>query len=69
MKTTNHPDGPEEETGTVFTAECPGRAVFNHIASQWDPAGERPLVSWRALTSQRPVNRYSRRILAYGLSP
>jgi DNA-binding HxlR family transcriptional regulator len=27
--------GPEQEAGIVFTAECPGRAVFNHIASRW----------------------------------
>jgi DNA-binding HxlR family transcriptional regulator len=35
MKTTVPPDGPQEQAGTVFTAECPGRAVFNHIASRW----------------------------------
>lgn len=24
-----------DEAGTVFTADCPGREVFNHITSRW----------------------------------
>jgi len=35
MKTNIQQQGPEQEAGIVFTAECPGRAVFNHIASRW----------------------------------
>lgn len=35
MKTNVQQQGPEQEAGIVFTAECPGRAVFNHIASRW----------------------------------
>jgi DNA-binding HxlR family transcriptional regulator len=35
MTTNIQPERPKEEAGIVFTAECPGRAVFNHIASRW----------------------------------
>jgi DNA-binding HxlR family transcriptional regulator len=35
MTTNVQPEGPEEDTGIAFTAECPGRAVFNHITSRW----------------------------------
>jgi DNA-binding HxlR family transcriptional regulator len=35
MKTAFQPQEPEQAAGTAFTAECPGRAVFNHIASRW----------------------------------
>jgi DNA-binding HxlR family transcriptional regulator len=35
MKTSIQSERPEEEAGIVFTAGCPGRAVFNHIASRW----------------------------------
>jgi DNA-binding HxlR family transcriptional regulator len=34
MKKNVQPTSPEGEAIT-FTAECPGRAVFNHIASRW----------------------------------
>jgi DNA-binding HxlR family transcriptional regulator len=47
MKKNVQPTSPEGET-IAFTAECPGRAVFNHIASRWGllllvTLGERPL--------------------------
>ena len=34
MKTSVQPKSSEKEAIT-FTVECPGRAVFNHIASRW----------------------------------
>lgn len=34
MKTSVQPKSPEEAP-IAFTVECPGRAVFNHIASRW----------------------------------
>jgi DNA-binding HxlR family transcriptional regulator len=34
METNVQPINPEQEA-IAFTVECPGRAVFNHIASRW----------------------------------